>query len=403
MLVPREQQGRGARRGQPRCTRRSPSGRPTEPTHADRPAHQRGASASAASASSRLAEEHGGKVVTGGGRPGRPRARATTSSRPCSTCPTTATRRRRRRSSGRCIGVLGYDDLDDAVRIANDSVYGLSAQVYGARRRRRDGASARRLRAGAVNVNTERVQRLRARRWLQAERPRPRAGRRGHPRVPGGQAHGDRRTEMTGSDTGARNLDWLISVDDHILEPPNLWIDRVRGQGPRPRAAHGGRRRRRGYWVYDGKRVPELRPERRGRQDEGGVQPRARSRTPRCARAATTPSPGSRTWTSAGILASLCFPTITRFCGQLFMEASDREFGLELPEGLQRLDVEEWCGAAPGRYIPLMLIPMWDPQLAVAEMERMRGQGRRRRSPSRRTRHRSACPPSTTRTATGIR
>ena len=27
---------------------------------------------------------------------------------------------------------VGYDDLDDAVRIANDSVYGLSAQVYGA-------------------------------------------------------------------------------------------------------------------------------------------------------------------------------------------------------------------------------------------------------------------------------
>ena len=40
----------------------------------------------------------------------------------------------------------------------------------------------------------------------------------------------------------------------------------------------------------------------------------------------------------AGILASLCFPTITRFCGQLFMEASDREFGFELPAALQRLD-----------------------------------------------------------------
>ena len=23
------------------------------------------------------------------------------------------------------------------------------------------------------------------------------------------------------------DLDWLISVDDHILEPPNLWVDRV--------------------------------------------------------------------------------------------------------------------------------------------------------------------------------
>ena len=53
---------------------------------------------------------------------------------------------------GPVIGVLGYRDLDDAVAIANDSPYGLSAQVYGA-----DVAAAvavgRKLRAGAVNVN----------------------------------------------------------------------------------------------------------------------------------------------------------------------------------------------------------------------------------------------------------
>lgn len=54
---------------------------------------------------------------------------------------------------GPVISVIGYRDVDEAVRIANDSVYGLSAQVYGG-----DTASAvavaRRLRAGAVNVNT---------------------------------------------------------------------------------------------------------------------------------------------------------------------------------------------------------------------------------------------------------
>ena len=27
--------------------------------------------------------------------------------------------------------------------------------------------------------------------------------------------------------TSDLNLDWLISVDDHILEPPNVWVDRV--------------------------------------------------------------------------------------------------------------------------------------------------------------------------------
>ena len=77
----------------------------------------------------------------------------------------------------------------------------------------------------------------------------------------------------------------------------------------------------------------------------------------------------------AGILASMCFPTITRFCGQLFMDASDREFGFECLQHYNDWLVEEWCGAAPGRYIPLMLIPMWDPPLAAKEMERMAAKG----------------------------
>ena len=77
----------------------------------------------------------------------------------------------------------------------------------------------------------------------------------------------------------------------------------------------------------------------------------------------------------AGILASLCFPTITRFCGQLFMEASDREFGLVCLKAYNDWMIEEWCGAAPGRYIPLILIPLWDPELAVEEMERCAAKG----------------------------
>ena len=27
--------------------------------------------------------------------------------------------------------------------------------------------------------------------------------------------------------------------------------------------------------------------------------------------------------------------------------------------------IDEWCASAPGRYIPLVLIPMWDPTLAA--------------------------------------
>ena len=157
-------------------------------------------------------------------------------------------------------------------------------------------------------------------------------------------------------------------------------------------------------WVYDGKRIPELGPERGRRQDQGGVQPRAAAATPRCGPAATTRRPRLEDMDRAGDPRLAVLPDASpRFCGQLFMEASDREFGLECLQIYNDWLVEEWCGAAPGRYIPLMLIPLWDPQLAAEEMERMRGQGRRPRSPSPRTRRRSACRPSTTRTATGTR
>ncbi|NEB02766.1 aldehyde dehydrogenase family protein [Streptomyces sp. SID13726] len=53
---------------------------------------------------------------------------------------------------GPVLAVLPYDDEDDAVRIANDSVYGLSGAVMGADRERAL-ALARRIRTGTFSVN----------------------------------------------------------------------------------------------------------------------------------------------------------------------------------------------------------------------------------------------------------
>jgi acyl-CoA reductase-like NAD-dependent aldehyde dehydrogenase len=53
---------------------------------------------------------------------------------------------------GPVVTVQGYGDLDEAVAIANDSVYGLSGQVYGANLVEAM-AVARRIRAGTVHVN----------------------------------------------------------------------------------------------------------------------------------------------------------------------------------------------------------------------------------------------------------
>jgi Amidohydrolase len=49
------------------------------------------------------------------------------------------------------------------------------------------------------------------------------------------------------------SLDWLISVDDYVLEPPHLWVDRVPAKD-RERAPHLIVEGDMDCWVYDGKR-----------------------------------------------------------------------------------------------------------------------------------------------------
>lgn len=100
----------------------------------------------------KLAEEHGGKVFCGGGRPAG-LDRGYFFEPTVLDLPSNANPAAQEEIFGPIIGVLGYRDIDDAVAIANDSIYGLSGQVYGT-----DAAAAvqvaRRLRTGAVNVNT---------------------------------------------------------------------------------------------------------------------------------------------------------------------------------------------------------------------------------------------------------
>ena len=98
------------------------------------------------------ATEHGGRVAFGGSRPeGLDRGyyfQPTVLDVPGNDNPAA-----RDEIFGPVISIIGYRDIDDAVALANDSDYGLSAQVYGA-----DVAAAvavaRRLRTGAVNVNS---------------------------------------------------------------------------------------------------------------------------------------------------------------------------------------------------------------------------------------------------------
>jgi len=169
--------------------------------------------------------------------------------------------------------------------------------------------------------------------------------------------------------------EWLISVDDHVLEPGHVWQERIpakyRDAAPRLIRDSEGE-----AWIYEGRRMvtPGLGAVAGKRREEFSFEPITYDEMrPGCYDSVARLEDMDR----AGILASLCFPSFPRFCGQVFYEADDKELALLCVQAYNDWMIDEWCGRAPGRYIPLTLIPLWDPVLAAAEVRRASEKGSR--------------------------
>ena len=168
-------------------------------------------------------------------------------------------------------------------------------------------------------------------------------------------------------------LDWIVSVDDHLVEPPGLWVDRAssrdRDRVPRVERVDGV-----DTWIYEHHATPisgimvcagksdvdfdplpvnyeDMRPpmyDSEARLEDMDVD---------------------------GVLAQMCFPTFARFCGQTFLETEDKDLALRCVQIYNDWLIDEWCGVAPGRYVPVIILPLWDPVLGAAEIERCAAKG----------------------------
>ena len=61
--------------------------------------------------------------------------------------------------------------------------------------------------------------------------------------------------------------------------------------------------------------------------------------------------------------------------GRHFAEAADKELSLKCLRSYNDFVIDEWCAAAPGRYIPLVIVPLWDQDLAIQEVHRCADKG----------------------------
>ena len=166
----------------------------------------------------------------------------------------------------------------------------------------------------------------------------------------------------------------LVSIDDHLVEPPNIFQAHVpqkyRDQAPHlVRDEHGM-----DQWVF-------------GEQVMGMVGLNAVVSWPK-EQWGMNPSsiaemrPGAydiheriRDMNRNGILASMCFPSMAGFSGRTFQEASDKDLSLIMLKAYNDWHIDEWCAAYPGRFLPQSILPLWDMDATIEELRRVAGKG----------------------------
>lgn len=166
----------------------------------------------------------------------------------------------------------------------------------------------------------------------------------------------------------------IISVDDHISEPGNLFDNQLSGaeleSAPKLlKDVTGG-----DVWVYQGIQFPSVglnavvgRP-----FEEYGMEPSSLEQM----------RPGVydvheriKDMDVNGIAASLNFGSVFDFAGMRLHKAPDKKLAATHMRAYNDWHVDEWCGAYPGRFIPCGIVPTWDMPAAIAEMKRLTDKG----------------------------
>ena len=185
----------------------------------------------------------------------------------------------------------------------------------------------------------------------------------------------------------------IISVDDHVVEPADLWSTRLpekfRENGPRvvrekakfnfiggtfsfERNAPDGEWC--DIWLYDDLVYPFPKLSAAiGFPDLDNTPVTFDEIRPGCWDQAARLVDMEANWTDA----SICFPNVLpRFAGQTFMERRDKDLALECVRVYNDWMIDEWCaGAGAGKLIPLTIVPLWDAELAAAEVRRCADKG----------------------------
>lgn len=162
----------------------------------------------------------------------------------------------------------------------------------------------------------------------------------------------------------------VISVDDHLIEPPDLFEGRMPAKfaesAPRITESADGTQQ----WVYEGRSYPNIGLNAvAGRsRDSWSMEP---SRFDEMRKGCYDIEARVADMDVNGIWAAVCFPSLVAgFCGAVFSRSDDKELGLACLRAWNDWHAEVWAGTHPERIVALQLPWLADITLAAEEVRR---------------------------------
>jgi predicted TIM-barrel fold metal-dependent hydrolase len=162
----------------------------------------------------------------------------------------------------------------------------------------------------------------------------------------------------------------VVSVDDHLVEPPHMFEGRVprrfADRAPKVVELDDGSQR----WEFDGRQIPNI-----GLNAAIGRPPAELSSEParfeHMRKGAWDIDARIIDMDIAGVYASLNFPSmLAGFAGQRIAGAADQELAYAVFGAYNDWHLEEWAGSYPDRIIPCQLPWLSDPEIAASEIRR---------------------------------
>ncbi len=166
----------------------------------------------------------------------------------------------------------------------------------------------------------------------------------------------------------------LVSVDDHVVEPAGMFDNHLTAAQLAKAPTLIKESDEVEYWLFEGKKLPNIGLNAVvGRvPEEYGCEPTTYDHM---RKGCYDIHARVEDMNVNGILGSICFGSFVGFEGSLFLKSEDKKNAFTLIQAYNDWHIDEWCGAYPGRFISMAILPCWDPQLMAQEIARVKKKG----------------------------